>query len=408
MIDFEVDKKIQILKQRGVQSRMRVAFLAETSLQTVITLLALWRMGAVACPLNPRLPELPLRTALKRLYPVFDLDKEEIASCPIACKSEPLSLLLFTSGTTKEPKIAGFSLNNLLRSAHGAISSLALEPRDSWQLSLPLFHIGGIAVIIRCLLAQADLCFDNTTCTHLSLVPTQLYRLLREGSHTLKKAKVIVVGGAPLSNHLLQKGLEQGLPLYTTWGMTETSSMVTLGRADSGGHSGHLLPHRELKINEQGELFVRGETLFLGYLEDNHLRSPVDTQGWFATGDLGSLDAEGRLYWKGRKDHIFKSLGENIQPEEIEAIILKAPGIQQAVVIAVPDEECGSIPIAFIDSTEPADEPSLRALIKEHLSSFKMPRRFFPLQMSYGLKPSRLFLKQEALKLLTHSPKTSE
>ncbi len=403
MIDLLVERKIDELKRRGVKPNMRVAFLANTSAETMSTLLALWQIEAIACPLNPRLPLQALKNAIERLSPVFNLDTEENAHCFILQGPSALALLLFTSGTTSEPKIAAFSLKNLMKNALGANKALDLTSEDSWRLSLPLYHVSGIGIILRCLLAQATVSFDDSPCSYLSLVPTQLYRMMQENSEELLKAKGVIVGGAPLGRELLQKCLKANIPIYTTWGMTETSSMVTLGLADATGHSGRLLLNRELRIDEHGEIWVKGETLFMGYLERDCLRRPCDKEGWFATGDLGAFDTRGRLHWKGRKDNLFISLGENVQPEEIETLLLTAPGVRQAIVVPISDPESGAFPVAFIDQEKTIDAPSLQQFLKKHLASFKVPRHFFSLNASYGLKPSRHFLSLEAVKLLKFS-----
>ncbi len=370
------------LLARGVKGGMRVAFLAKPSSDTIDTFFALWELGAIACPINPRLPLHVQKEFLQRLSPVFFLDGEVKASCEIVHEPGSLALLLFTSGSSGVPKIAALSLSNLLKNAAGVLHALPLSEEDIWQLALPLHHVGGIGILLRCLLAEASTSFSDGSI--LSLVPTQLYRHLRDA--TLGSTKAIIVGGAPLHPELLKEALKRDLPIYTTWGMTETASMVTLGKADETGHSGTLLPHRELKISPAGEILVRGETLFQGYLEDNSLRLPLTKDGWLATGDLGTLDKRGRLYCKGRKDRMFICLGENIQPEEIERELLTLPGVLQACVVSIPDPEAGDVPVAFIDGE--IEETKWRSLLKERLASFKIPRRFFKLPLSVGLKPS--------------------
>jgi len=391
MTSADVEKKLFALQKRGVKEGMRVAFLASPSPETVSTFLALWQMGAVACPINPRLPEAVQQEAAGRLSPVFFLDKEPLAQCSIIHHGCSLAVLLFTSGSSGKPKIVALTLANLLKSAYGAIQSLSFNSTDSWELALPLCHVGGIGVIARCLLAQAPIHWNHAKATHLSLVPTQLFRMLREASPALFRAKAIIVGGAPISTQLLKESLSKDLPLYTTWGMTETASMVTLGRADLSRHSGALLKGQKMKIRgdcQLGELFVRGETLFQGYLEDNQLRLPLTEDGWFATGDLGKIDDRGNVYWQGRKDRMFTVLGENIHPEEIEQSILCLPGMIQAAVVPMPDEEAGNVPIAFVEFQGEFDEATWRSQLKEKLPSFKVPQQFINYAFFNQIKPS--------------------
>jgi o-succinylbenzoate---CoA ligase len=383
-----IDKQIFSLKSRGVKGGMRVAFLAHPSAETLLMFFALWQIGAVACPLNPRWPESLQQESIDRLSPIFFWDKEPKAECPIVHDEGSLALLLFTSGSSGKPKIAAFTLANLLKNASRSIDPLNLNEESSWFLALPLCHVGGIGVIARCLLAQASVHFEKPAATHLSLVPTQLFRMLRDQSPLLFQAKTIVIGGAPLHPTLLKEALDKALPIYTTWGMTETSSMVTLGKADLTRHSGALLKGHELCINESNEILVRGETLFQGYLKEDFLHLPLTEEGWFATGDLGEIDTKGNLLWKGRKDRMFTIFGENTHPEEIEQQILSLPGMIQTLVVPVHDDEAGNVPIAYIAFEGDCDEPRWRSQLKERLPSFKVPRQFIPYDFSIRLKPS--------------------
>jgi O-succinylbenzoic acid--CoA ligase len=165
--------------------------------------------------------------------------------------------------------------------------------------------------------------------------------------------------------------------------MTEMSSQVTTtGPGATREHlrtAGRLLPYRALCIADDGEILVRGATLFQGYLgSDGVIDAAVGAEGWFHTRDLGWLDEDGRLQVTGRKDHQFISGGENIQPEEVEAALLRLPGVTRAVVVPVPDTEYGERPVAFVDG--PPDERllTLAAELDEELPRFKIPDVVYP------------------------------
>jgi O-succinylbenzoic acid--CoA ligase len=256
--------------------------------------------------------------------------------------------------------------------------------------------------------------------THLSLVPTQLRRLLddpheRGLSLTLK---AVLLGGSPIPATLLTDAISHQLPVYLTYGLTEMASQVATGCSNEL-RSPRVLPYRELRIAVDGEIVVRGETLFTGYVEDDAITRPLDSEGWFRTGDLGSLDSEGRLTVLGRKDNMFVSGGENIYPEQIERALTAIDGIFDAIVVPVDDREYGHRPVAFIryrseiNLSEPDSEmPESERLHFDHLSlsdelsrtlpRFMLPAAYYPWPHGYqpaGIKADRAFLKELAGKL---------
>lgn len=192
---------------------------------------------------------------------------------------------------------------------------------------------------------------------------------------------------------LLDEAAEAGLPIHTSYGMTETASQVTTTPPGASRRelrtSGRVLPHRELRVSDDGEILVRGRTLFAGYLDGESLRDPTDSDGWFRTGDLGSLDEKGYLTVHGRRDNRFVSGGENVQPEEVEAALKRLPGVEEAVVVPVPDEEFGHRPAAFVRGG--ADALSLSEELSALLPRFMVPVAFhpWPEDVSSGMKPDR-------------------
>jgi O-succinylbenzoic acid--CoA ligase len=360
-------------------SKRIVAFSGDCSLKALHILLQLWDQGKIACPINPRIPLFQRQLMVKRLEAGKLLREEDIA------------LLLFTSGSSGRPKIAALSYRALLRNARAVIEILKITSDDYWHLSLPLYHVGGVSAVVRSLLAQATVGRDGQKATLLSLVPTQLYRMLNTLDPLLLHKKAILIGGGPVSPLIVERAKRAELPIWTTWGMTETSSVVAL--------NGKILPGREVKIGADGEIFVRGEILFSGYLqEDGSLFSPL-IDGWLSTGDLGYFTSN-TLFIRGRKDRLFITYGENVQPEEIEAEILKIPEILRVTIIPIPDLDAGAFPIAFVEAIGEIKEAHWRSLLKELLPSFKVPRRFLKFPPNFGLKVSRQVLIQYALRTL--------
>jgi O-succinylbenzoic acid--CoA ligase len=165
--------------------------------------------------------------------------------------------------------------------------------------------------------------------------------------------------------------------------------------------SGRPLPHREISISDDGEILVRGETLFAGYVEGEVVDRPLDADGWFRTGDLGELDVSGNLRVRGRKDNLFTSGGENVQPEEIEEALCRLEGVEDAVVVPVPDAEFGFRPVAFVRTAGGVVEPELLSLeLERTLPRFKIPVAFHGwLEETGGMKPDRASLRERARRL---------
>jgi O-succinylbenzoic acid--CoA ligase len=227
--------------------------------------------------------------------------------------------------------------------------------------------------------------------------------LLREDIE-LAGLKAVLMGGGPVSASLVDEALSRGLPVHTSYGLTEMASQVTTtppgASLEALRTAGRVLPEREVSISEEGEILVRGATLFSGYVEGGRLDLPLDADGWFHSGDLGELDENGDLHLLGRRDNLFISGGENIQPEEIEEVLCRLDGIDEAVVVPVPDPEFGYRPVAFVraDGDEPGDlAPELRKV----LPGFKVPVAFhpWPEKTRRDMKPDRNALRERARRL---------
>ena len=166
------------------------------------------------------------------------------------------------------------------------------------------------------------------------------------------------------------------------------------------GKAGTLLSRRQLKIADDNEILVRGESLFRGYLVNHSVNLPVDSEGWFRTGDRGEVDGAGCLKVLGRKDLMFISGGENIYPEEIEYWLQELPDIQSAVVVSVPHPTFGCRPIAFVAAEQ--QQPEVwRRLLEKSLPKFKVPDQFYqwPTVCRRDAKPDRRQLADLAVEL---------
>ncbi|MEW5994071.1 MAG: o-succinylbenzoate--CoA ligase, partial [Candidatus Zixiibacteriota bacterium] len=207
----------------------------------------------------------------------------------------------------------------------------------------------------------------------------------------------------PIPGPLLHMARQRGLPVFTTYGLTEMASQVTTTRRDdSPGEittAGRLLPYREVSTALDGEILVKGATLFRGYVEGDRVALPLDNDGWFHTGDVGRIDADGCLTVLGRKDNMFISGGENIFPEEIESALLGFTEIVEAVIVPLDDAEFGRRPVAFVRFGEGKrlSKSELLLEMQTKLPRFKLPVYFYewPEDMyDEGAKPARTAFRQ--------------
>jgi O-succinylbenzoic acid--CoA ligase len=409
-------------QKSGVVCRDRVAIVAKNCLEYAIFLMSLFRLKAVACLISPRFPKKSISNYLKRIkcdrlinlsdtlrydnsLPIRKLAVADVVVFgdlgKAPTKDPSISLpqdatIFHTSGTTAEPKAVMHSYGNHYFNALGSNKNIEVKPGDWWLLSLPLYHVGGLAILFRAMLGGAAVVIPNDHAnileaieyhkvTHLSVVPTQLYRLLKAPSFNqhAKQLKAVLAGGSAIPKSLIIKAHESGLPLFTTYGLTEMASQVTTTRpGDRLGRlftSGKPLDHRHVKADSDGEIMVKGKTLFRGYVDKEGISPALDSEGWFHTGDLGVIDSDGYLTVTGRKDNMFISGGENIYPEEIEGALSLLDGVSGAVVVPVVDDEFGFRPVAVVRSSDNKNlcKDDLVAGLEQFLPRFKIPVRFY-------------------------------
>ncbi len=404
------------LTKKGVHRGTKIAVIGTNSIEYCVLILAVLRIGAIICPINYRLPQKAVQTQLKtlnckflvlinysksvftvpgvRLFLIEELvsdltGRKTFGSEPVVSFQNPAAVV-FTSGTSDTPKAALLSYGNFYFNALGANERIPFDENHHWLLTLPLYHVGGLGILFRAIIGGGAVvvleknesvfeAINKFEITHLSLVPTQLYRLFNGPIPEFSKtAPIVLTGGGPISRKLLQKCRKAKLNLYRTYGLTEMTSQVTTGKCGKGAESGSLLKYRELEISHEGEILVKGKTLFQGYLKNDSIELPLDSKGWFHTGDMGELNPKGLLTVLGRKDHLFISGGENIHPEEIESHLMKIDGIEQALVVGISDEEFGARPAAFIkySNGETLSQKEITALLEKELPRYKIPKSF--------------------------------
>jgi O-succinylbenzoic acid--CoA ligase len=402
-----------------LQAGQRCAVIAGNSTAYIITLLALWRENIIPCLLNTRFPYRQLEEWAQTLscrFVFHDFERDNPCSFTMPGRnlgdidwnpaallsagggcfisSEQEAAIILTSGSGGIPKAAVLTYGNHYFNALGSRETLPFGCDDRWLLSLPLYHVSGLSLIFRVFLGGGSLVVPGTPfdlanalrqcpMTHISLVPAQLIRLLEdpESLEILKRCKAILLGGSAISGQLLRRAKQQRLAVYLTYGLTEMASQVATASAGSVDRKagGGILPYREVRISSEGEILVRGKTRFKGYWAEGRLIEPFDTNGWFATGDMGGLDAKGRLFVTGRKDNMFVSGGENIHPETIERQLAAIVGIEQAIVVALAHPEYGQRPVGFIRFLPSAvlTVQDIKNKLAGDLPRFMIPDRFY-------------------------------
>ncbi|GAC1346493.1 MAG: o-succinylbenzoate--CoA ligase [Myxococcales bacterium] len=312
--------------------------------------------------------------------------------------------VLFTSGTEGTPKAAVLSAGAHLASARASNALLSFGRASRYLCTLPLFHVGGLSVVFRCALAGATLLleerFDAQTAaaalgsgaTHASLVAATLARTLdARGTEPFPDSvRAVLIGGGPTPEALLARAARAGLPVLQTYGLTEAASQVCTerpGEAD-GKTSGRPLPCTEVRVVDadgrpvpslaDGEIEVRGPTLFTGYVADPQATGAALRGGWLRTRDLGTLDERGRLTVHARRSDLILSGGENVYPAEVEAVLLSHPDVGEAAVLGRPHPDWGQVVVAILSPRAGStfSPAALEAHCRARLASFKVPRAF--------------------------------
>ncbi|MCB0322064.1 MAG: o-succinylbenzoate--CoA ligase, partial [Bdellovibrionales bacterium] len=412
------------LRALGVGRGSVVGLFGVPTAEAVLTIFALLRLGAIALPMNERLQAETLleQAAIAKVASVvtgpsaagvFDAARAYSVEALLATASDPYeaaeleldaeATIVFTSGSTGVGKGVVHTIENHWSSAAASLERNGLTPSSVWLLSLQLFHVGGLEIPFRTALAGAAFAtcagsdFESiksgvvaAAVTHVSLVPTQLADLRDNAPQALSQLQFVMLGGAPAAIDFLQSLVAEGVPLRTSYGMTETTSHITLlcdeNLPDGIATSGTPLSHVSIAIVDEtknavpqgtvGQIAVRGGSIFKRYVDQapEQSRSPDD---WFYTGDLGSFDAHGRLTVHGRLDDMIISGGENIHLSEITAVVERVPGVKRAVTLAIDDRRWGKRPVAIIEGTDSAVdlEAAVLAFCRQQLPSYKVPDR---------------------------------
>jgi len=425
-MEVQVQTFINLLISLGIKQDIRIGILSQNSAEQLFCVLAIARLQAISVLLNTRLSALEIINQLKvsethwliHDQTNFDLAQEVSQKISVNLTQIPLTLpnsnpllhnshfdlnriqaILFTSGTSGQPKPISLSFQNHFSSAIAVKSCLAeaaenLSPNLSENLSLcclPLFHVGGLAMIWRSLIWGTGLILLRSfnpkeihnsivKVNNISLVPTMLQRLLNDPDFRLadwQRLDYILLGGESAKAELIQTCLKLKIPIAPTYGMTEAASQIaTLNPAELSAKPnsvGKPLACNTLKIlgenakelnpMEVGEIIVCGKNIYLGEAE------------WLHTGDLGYLDAEHYLYILQRRTDLIISGGENIYPSQIEALLINHPAISEVCVVGKSDPIWGqSVAVVFVSDRLLTLEEIQNFCLAQGLAKYKLPK----------------------------------
>jgi O-succinylbenzoic acid--CoA ligase len=383
-LDAEAARWASTLAAEGVRPGHRVATTL-TGIDFALLLHALPKIGAVLVPLNTRLTDAerdavvananPARIVVAPIVDATD-PRDEADARPGSLRSEadpaePFALI-YTSGTTGLPKPVELTYGNVYASALANAENLGVDLDDRWLCCMPLFHVGGLSILTRSAINQTEAVvhdgFDVPAVLHaleeeaitlVSLVATQLRRLLDAGLEAPPDLRAALIGGGPVPSDLVERAEAVGVPVIPTYGMTETCSQIW---------TGNPLPGVEIDTTTDGELLVRGPMVAPGAIAED---------GWLHTGDRGSMDAEGNLTVDGRIADTIVTGGENVSVAEVEEALLAHPAVKDAAVVGREDPEWGQAVTAFVVGDVGDEE--LIAHARSRLAGYKLPKAIHPI-----------------------------
>ena len=469
-LDADVTRAARRLRDLGVREGDRVATLLHDGVAGTLMPHAALRLGAVLVPLNVRLGDAELAWQLDDAAPrVLVADARTLARAERAGRDRPALLIasvgevitgdttdaarpddargalrtahdaddvlavIYTSGTTGRPKGAMLTVGNFWWSAIGSALNLGTHTDDRWLACLPLFHVGGLSIVLRSAIYgitavvhdefdadRVNAAIDDEAVTIVSVVAVMLQRMLdaRGDRPYPPSLRCVLLGGGPAPRSLLDRCAAIGVPVVQTYGLTETcSQLATLAPEETlrrPGSAGKALYPNELRIasgsdDGAGEILVRGPVVMAGYANQPDATRAAIVDGWLHTGDIGRIDVDGFLYVLDRRDDLIVTGGENVYPAEVEATLLSHHAVAEAGVVGVEDETWGQRVVAVVRIQSPStgvDAAELTSHCRDRIAGYKVPREIRvvdePLPRTASGK-----LRRSALRALITAPESS-
>ena len=434
-LDAAVDETAGRLAALGIEKGDHVGMLMSTQLLSVCLLHAAQRLGLRLVPLNTRLTAAELAAQIDHsdlAMVVCGADTEQLAveavgSTPVASVDDPQweevqsfravepedvepvdwelddpQLMVFTSGSTGQPKAVVLTMGNLLASATASGFRLGVLPDDRWLLTLSLYHVGGIAPIFRSTLYGTAVVIresfdpggvaddiERHDVTVVSLVPTMLAEMLERRGTLSDSLRAVLLGGAPAPDSLIERCRNYSIPVFPTYGMTETASQIATARPqqafERAGTVGRPLLWTELTVvddegqpveaGERGEIVVSGPMVTAGYYGDVDANVEAFCEHGLRTGDVGYASEHGYLYVLNRLDDRIITGGENVDPGEVVEALRSHPEVDEAAVVGLDDDTWGErVAALVVPRTEPLSADSLEGHCRDRLAGYKLPR----------------------------------
>jgi O-succinylbenzoic acid--CoA ligase len=396
------------LGARGVGLGDSVATLSWNRPELVFLLFGLARLGARLVPLNARLTTAELSTLVPRTgaslilvddslrerwptgqaFPALEPVERTTSHMPVELDPARDLAALFTSGTTGTPSLVPLTISNFRAAASANAANLGARPEQVWLGTLPLFHVGGLAMAFRCAVMGARLVLEPSfdaaraaallargDVTHASFVPTALSKVLDAAKPPFSPTlEAVLIGGGPMGAPLLARARQAGLPVLQTYGLTEACSQVTTERLDDADGTTAGVPLQGVEVRVVDEA---GQAVLPGQVGEVQVRGPTVTRladGWLHTKDLGSLDERSRLTIHARRVDLIISGGENVYPAEVEAVLGESPLVEDVAVAPRADTTWGQVPVAFVVWRAGPQPQALLTFARERLAAFKVPR----------------------------------
>ena len=402
-----------LAKRLKAYQQSRVGLYIDNSIQSVVLIHACWLANIEIAMINTRLTPNEMTNQMRSID-VQLLDNTmgiqyDTSNETVVPKESPSNILntsfnlddiasiMFTSGTTGPQKAVPQTFRNHYASAIGCKDSLGFDHDTIWLSVLPIYHISGLSVLLRAVIEgftvrivdkfnaeQILTMIKNERITHISLVPQTLNWLMQQGLHEPYDLQKILLGGAKLSATMIETSLQYNLPIYNSFGMTETCSQFLTAtpemlhaRPDTVGMPSANVDVKIKNPNKEGhgELMIKGANVMNGYLYPTDLTGTFEN-GYFNTGDIAEIDYEGYVMIYDRRKDLIISGGENIYPYQIETVAKQFPGIIDAVCVGHPDDTWGQVPKLYFVSESDISKAQLIAYLSQHLAKYKVPKHF--------------------------------
>jgi O-succinylbenzoic acid--CoA ligase len=345
--------------------------------------------GPAILPVDASLPAARIR----QLFDAFEVNAVIDESGEARTRSEApatdpgTAVIIGTSGSTGEPKGVELSASALTHSARASLARTGARPGERWLVCLPVSHVAGLQVLVRSIAGGTDpviaaqataRALDEAAdagCAHVSVVPTQLVRLLGErgGAAALARYRCVLVGGAAAGAAVLGEARAAGVSVVTTYGMSETCGGCV--------YDGVPLDGVTVRAGEDGRLRISGPVLMNRYHGRPSLTAAVlavsaGGHREFVTSDLGRVTPDGRVTVRGRADDVINTGGHKVVPGEVAAVLAACPGVREVVVVGRPDPEWGERVIAVVVPADREHPPGLE-LLRTQVSA-RLPRYACP------------------------------